>query len=274
MATNKLWSQKLYLAPYDYLLDTRIVEYDIEKANINILYSKGAISKSTFDGLLRAPKMQREVAVGRMIRREPQLQDVLDEGITEARKGLFLALGIPDECILSIKNDAVFVIFGGIPPVIQNIEINEFVRFRPKGIYSSFYKIFRKEFYYDFDPISNKEGMDIKGIGDYGIEMNRQFINLLCDIFYTALMYGPAKALEKTNSIFMPYVNKQFPIEYYRRLDSNARYDIVDISNYCKFQADMLSINDMYAVDTSYNSSILRLLISYYTSSIMNKGKG
>lgn len=265
MGAHDLWSQSLYLAPYDYIIDTHIVEYDMEKANINVLCSKGAISRETRDGLLNVPKMSREVAIGRMIRREPQLQEILAQGIMEAREVLFQKLHLKDENVLSIKNDAVYVIYDGVVPSIQPVQIDEFVRFRPKGTYSSFYKIFRKEFYYDYDPVTQKEGLDIKGIGDYGIETGKSFICLLCDIFYIALVQGPAAALKKCNEVYLSFIKKEYPIEYYRRLDSQAQYDIVDLSQYCKFQADMLAPSDIYAVDISYNASVIRLLISYFT---------
>ena len=37
MVNGRVWSQSNYLAPYDYLLDANIVEYDISKANISVL---------------------------------------------------------------------------------------------------------------------------------------------------------------------------------------------------------------------------------------------
>lgn len=270
MSNNDIWSQSLYLAPYSYIIDTHIVEYDIEKANINILCSKGAISKTTRDELLTVPKMDREVAIGRMIRREPELQNILSRGIGEARKQLFRILNLSDKNILSIKNDAVFVLYDGIVPTIQPVQINELVRFVPKGTYCSFYKIFRKEFYYNYDLVSQTEGLDIKGMGDYGIEKCRKFIELMCDTFYLACTSGPKAALAKCNEIYIPYINKQYPIEFYRRLDSHAQYDIVDLSIYSKFQADMLAPTDLYAVDTAYNTAVLRLLIAYFTDAAYN----
>lgn len=265
MAYSEVWSQSNYLAPYNYIMDANIVEYDIEKANISVLYSKGAISKSTYEGLYNAPKHVREVAVGRMLRREKDLSGILSEGIMEARKALCEQLNLTSENILSIKNDAIFVIWGDIVPNITDVWVNQYIKFKPKGRYASFYKIYRKEFYYDYDPVTNREGLDIKGVGDYGVEMCRPFIGLLCDLFYLALTAGPKAALAKANQIYMDFVQKKFPIEFYRRLDSHARFDIVDISSYAKFQADMLDPSSMYAVDNSYNCSILRLVMSYFT---------
>ena len=44
-----LWENINYLAEISYLPNTLIYEYDISKANINVLYSKGVIDKKTYD---------------------------------------------------------------------------------------------------------------------------------------------------------------------------------------------------------------------------------
>ena len=94
---------------------------------------------------------------------------------------------------------------------------------------------------------------------------------MLCDLFYLALVSGPRAALSKVNEIYPLFVEKKYPIEFYRRLDSQAKFDIVNISDYCIFQADMLDGSNMYAVDGSYNSSILRLVMSYFTDMVMKR---
>ena len=68
---NYIWSYDRYLAPYRFILDGTIVEYDIRKANISILYTMKAIDKKTYEYLLEVPKKMREVIVGRMIERDP-----------------------------------------------------------------------------------------------------------------------------------------------------------------------------------------------------------
>ena len=57
MAYSDIWSQIRYLAPYNYILDSNIVEFDIEKANINVLLYYGAINKTTYDQLNALPKI-------------------------------------------------------------------------------------------------------------------------------------------------------------------------------------------------------------------------
>ena len=136
--------------------------------------------------------------------------------------------------------------------------------------YNSFYKILRKEFYYAYDPTTNSEGLDIKGVGEYGIYQCESFINLLCDIFNLVLLRGPKIALHEANIIYRNFMSKTYPIEFYRRLDSHAKFDIDIKSEFSKFQSDMLGEEDKYAVDTSYNGMILRTVIGYLTENIIH----
>ena len=49
---NNLYQQTNYMADVDYLISTYIREYDISKANINILYKYGVINKQQYDTFL------------------------------------------------------------------------------------------------------------------------------------------------------------------------------------------------------------------------------
>ena len=60
-------SKMNYLTPSRYV-SGRIIEYDLEKANISILYSKGMIDKDKYDLLYNSPKMFREIMIGNMIK--------------------------------------------------------------------------------------------------------------------------------------------------------------------------------------------------------------
>ena len=130
-----LWENINYLAEISYLPNTLIYEYDISKANINVLYSKGVIDKKTYDYLYNAERMTRQVYVGKL-QRDKAIVDILKAGIIEAKKILFEANDIKDYEVLSIKNDAVFIIN-------RNLINTKFglINFVNKNQYTSFYKI-------------------------------------------------------------------------------------------------------------------------------------
>ena len=268
MAYSDLWSQTHYLAPYNYILDSNIVEYDIEKANINILRSYGAIPQYAYDKTAPLPKWRREVVIGKMMRREPKLVDILKQGIQDARRQLFELLNLDSNNVLSIKNDAIFVIFMG-PASMEDIRLNDFITFKAKGHFRSFYYLGEKELYYTYDPMSGTEGMDIKGMGNRAIKECDGFIKSLSDIFYMCLTGGVKAAYDMSTKFYEDYMNKKFPANYYRRFDSWAKFDLLPISQYASFRADFLPDNAVNLIDPSYNLAIIRELISYYADVLL-----
>ena len=99
-----------YTSGISYLDNTFIYEYDISKANINVLYSKKAIDKDTYDYLYNANRDTRQVYIGKLQKENKEIATILKAGIIEAKKWLFEANNIHDYEVLSIKNDAVFII--------------------------------------------------------------------------------------------------------------------------------------------------------------------
>ena len=130
-----LFDKVNYTADISYLTNVFIYEYDISKANINILYTKNVISKEIYDYLYNAERMTRQVYVGKLCK-DVSISNILKAGIIEAKKMLFEANNIQDRDILSIKNDAVFI----INKKLANTEFG-LIKFMKKNVYTSFYKI-------------------------------------------------------------------------------------------------------------------------------------
>ena len=105
-----LYEYKNYTADIQYLTNTFVREYDISKANINVLYSNKVIDKNTYEYLYSAERMTRQIFVGKLQQGNPEVTDILQNGIIEAKKQLFESNYIKDYEVLSIKNDAVFII--------------------------------------------------------------------------------------------------------------------------------------------------------------------
>ena len=241
LTTGQLWERIRYSAPVNFLIDSRIVEYDIEKANISVMIkNKG-------------------------------LHSIIKDGIEEARHLLFDTLNLDYTNVLSIRNDAVFVIFQGIDPKLESIQVSPHVRFRRKGEFRSFYRLGRnKEMYYDYDPLTKKEVLEVKGLGAHSVYMHKDhMLKFLQDLFYTVLVNGPGPALEVLNNFYYNYISMQVPIDFYRRLDSGARFDMKQQSYFATFQADKLTIQDPRLIDPSYNAKILNLLASHFTNAIL-----
>ncbi len=102
-----LYKEKNYTIELPYLFNQYIREYDISKANISILAEKGAITKKIYDQLYNSDRMFRQIYIGKMIKFNDQIQEVLNEGIIEYKQKFFEINRINDNDIVSIKNDAV-----------------------------------------------------------------------------------------------------------------------------------------------------------------------
>ena len=105
-----IWDKVLYRANIQYLIDTPIYEYDLSKANINVLRDKNAISEDLYQYLYQAPKLERNIMMGKMRAKNPHLTEILKEGIEEARKFFITKNEFLDSDILSIRNDAITTI--------------------------------------------------------------------------------------------------------------------------------------------------------------------
>lgn len=268
------WKHTNFMSPVGYILDARIVEYDIEKANISVLLDAGVISQVQYQDLYELPKRDREVAVGKMQLRDKKVSDVLKNGIMAARKALCERLDLDYGNILSIKNDAIFVVSSGFDIGLQTIEITPNVRFKKKSTFRSFYKLNRKEFYYDFNPITREHISEVKGLGDYAYGLQKDYlISALNDIFFVAMSENPRSALMKLKMFYNSYMAKELPIEFYRRMDSNCRYEFLANDQYATFQADYLLVPDIRVIDPSYNASLLSTLAGYFIEASLRGNK-
>ena len=266
-----LYERMIYLADISYLSNTFIREYDMSKANINVLYTKGLISKEVYDDLFNAERMVRQRYVGNAQRENPAIVKALQEGIIEAKKKLFEANNLQDYSVLSIKNDAVFV----ISKELLYTEFSDYIKFKCKNIYTGYYKIITRraiyELYYYYNKMTKEEKLDIKGINDDNIYLYIPgMIQLLKDIFFTVQTQGPIEALKIMKDIYNQYINLQLPFECYRRFGiGDFKLKVKTITGY-PFSLSYPDESFRNLLDISYNIDVLaavqKLLINMYFS--------
>ncbi len=99
--SQQLWERINYLTDKPFILSSNIYEYDITKANINVLRSMDMISEYEYNNYLLMDKMSREVSIGEKIKQEREQSKILNkeessetyriirDGIKEAKR-LFL----------------------------------------------------------------------------------------------------------------------------------------------------------------------------------------
>jgi len=264
-----IYKKHNYTADIAYLNNVFIIEYDISKANANVLFTKGAIDKKTYDFLMGSERMVRQRFVGNLQKNNPALVRILQQGIAEAKGMLFEANGLSDMDILSIKNDAVFVI---------NKQLNQtqfgLIRFVPKNVYTSYYRIKTNladlEMYYFYNNISKEERLDIKGIKDEDLKYHENyFIDILKDLFYAAQSKPTEIAIRMMKDIYMKYINLEFPVEYYRTFNNNPVYHLNTFTKIgTGFSMDNVDESMKGLIDISYNMHILleiqKILMTMY----------
>jgi hypothetical protein len=265
-----LWDKVNYTADISYLTNIFITEYDISKCNINVLYTKGLIDKSIYDYLYNSERMVRQSFVGNLQRDNKVIAEALKSGIIEAKKMFFEANGIEDKDVLSIKNDAVFLI--NKKPKVTKFGLIEFM---PKGLYTSFFKFRGIEIYYYYNNMNKIEYIEVKGISERILAKHEgYFLQLLKDVFYSIQINGPEITLRMIKDFYMEYINRSLPIEYYRKFDTSSNYHYIcnTIIN-TGFEAEYVSEYNKNLVDITYNLDILMQLQRYVISMYFNKNR-
>lgn len=257
----ELYERKNYTMDINYLFNSYIREYDISKANINILLYKGIIDRESYNKLSLLSRMDRQVSIGYILKDE-SINKKFEEGLCEIRQRFMEQNSFYEEDILSIKNDAIYVI-NKLPMYISFGN----VKFICKNTYTSFIKMNNLEIYYGLDRFNDREVIDIKGINDNKLELHKNYmLNFLCDIMYY-INIGKKEELDKyIHDMYMKYISKQLPIEYYRTFDSMSMYNVT-VNGFRYGLNNITSTPEYYdIVDISYNAKIFSNLYSIIKS--------
>ena len=167
--SRTLWQKSHYASKVEYIVDSTIREFDISKANISILRDANVLSENDYQYYLQCSRMERQIAIGKLQGSDPKISEILKSGITNARKIFMDSNSIDDSEVLYIRNDAIAIVG---QRVIRNLTISEHVSFRQSAQYTSFYKFKAIDFLYFYDPVTNTEVLDVKGLGETGVELH------------------------------------------------------------------------------------------------------
>lgn len=262
-----LYEEKNYITSIPFLHSVMIREYDIQKANISILYKYGVIDQSTYQYLYNAPRDVRQYVIGNL-QKDIQVTEILQKGITEAKRLLFESNNIEDGDIISIKNDAVFILnkncnytqFGNIVFTLRNT-YNLFTRVGPRK---------EIEIYYGLNKIISDEIIDVKGINDKKLEElhSEYFISLLCEIFYMVESNPSSEVLPMISNIYNNYIQRLYPIGCYREFNSDSLYRLYNNRMSGLLSRSAHNVQEKYKdqLDISYNANILRDIYGYLST--------
>ena len=267
MIRSELFQKINYTANIDYLVSNYIREYDLSKANINILLRNGVINKADYDYYASLDRMTRQRIIGIMIRDVEGVGEILKAGIIEAKKEFFDANDISDHEVLSIKNDAVYL----INKVAKYTEFGN-IEFKEKNLYTSYFKILKKEYYYYFNSITGEEKLDIKGITDDRLVLHKDyFMEFLLVVFNTLETSSIDEALEIIQTFYNRYINLELDLEYYREFNPESLYNLKPISRYKQYKVLAISKDQKDMLDISHNQKLIMELYKIVSSIYFQK---
>lgn len=257
-----LFSKKTYRADIDYLISRYIREFDISKANINILLYKGLIDQSQYEYYYNLPKIAREILIGKLQKADQTINKELNSGFEELMRLFFETNDIKPYEVLSIKKDAAYLI-DKIPSVTQFKNIV----FLNKNTYTSFYFVNGMEYYYYGSVMDNSERIDIKGMNDISLALHKDYmLDFILTLFWSAQTEPIENVIEMLQLFYNDYINFNLPVGYYRNFNSLSKYDYSISSNVSRYQSDMVKESDKKMLNIYFNAGLLQSLYKIYMS--------
>lgn len=245
---SELYKKTNYLSERPIVID-RIYEYDIRSANTSALRASGKIDESILTMLEGLNKQAREEAIGKMIRRDKArvIWPLISKGIKSAREQLFRYNQLQDDNILSIKNDAVFVIG-------RKLKYTKFgpFEFRAKHQYAAYMLIEKVEIYYD----QKNQSLSIKGVRDEVVnhpDHQNGMIKFLIKVFRYLVMDQRDELRRYLITFVHNYKAMELPYQYYRELNGNNIYRTnIELSGF-EYNLSEIGQVDLDIINPVYN---------------------
>jgi hypothetical protein len=247
-----LYLQENYLTPDKYV-SGHIVEYDVEKANINMLLRAGEIDQNYYNFLYSLPKRDREVEIGKLHFKNPNISEIISERLTYYRKLFFESNDLNEEEIVRIAKDAIFVLRSYN---LSNISF-EGVVFRPKMVASGMVNLNKILVFSKYNNLDQIE-IEVKGLGSNDILHQNGMLVLIANVMYIIDRVSIKDALIYIQDTYKKYINMELPIDYYREFNSYSCFKIKN-TNICPMY---LTEDDKNIIDISYNINYIRELYS------------
>lgn len=123
-----------------------IREYDLSAANASILVEKGYISEDMYYDLIEGDKQHRNKLVGLLIRDNPEVYNILKEGVDSNVELFKRSNKLNDDKILEVSKDAIFTInVKGTAEKRLKLSFGDYINFIPKADYLSCLEFSAKE---------------------------------------------------------------------------------------------------------------------------------
>lgn len=222
---------------YPFIKNSQIIEWDIKSANTSLMRYYNLQPDNVIDKFIGMSKSEREVAVGKLMRKDKEFAKRLEESFNEIIDEFFKANQLDWDDIVSVKKDAVFVKNHYVP----NTDFGP-VRFIPKNTYKHVLLLPKYEIYLASDHI------DVKGLPDSVLELHQDgMLYFIKELFSTTSYF-------ETEEYFAEFVRayklKELEFDYYREFNSDSMFRIG--GEYPMLTEAMIE-DDIEYLDISYN---------------------
>lgn len=214
MAATYLMERTNYLnKEIEYLRNTKIVEYDIRHAGFTTLRYKKLLPSAIIDKLEKMPNKERNVYIGKQIRKYPKIGEELISTLVDVRKDFAVLNQIEEDDVLSIKRDALFL----IKKSPEHLMILDMFEFRAKEEYTSYCYLNGKEFYYS----GYTDKLTVKGVGSENEELQADYLlKDIKDIMKMAEKLMPDRMFAYLKKYRTKYLARELDKNTYRNLDN------------------------------------------------------
>lgn len=206
------------------IIGSTITEYDLSAAHPTALYLING-NKAQYDRLMDLPKLERNITIGKMIKKNPDLRKQIDAKILELFNEFIKANNILEENFLATTPDSI-LITNRIATVMRFQDIAYF-RNKEKISYSSLFYINRTTFIL-FDRLTKR--MRIKGLGDEKKTRNYPFVKKiltdLCCVLDDSQRLGYIPCLRRLKQIRINYIYNE-DINVFRDIKNNNMFKYI-----------------------------------------------
>lgn len=223
---------------YPFIYNNEVIEWDIKSANTSLMSYYNLQPEKVIQKLASMPKSQREIAVGKLMRKDKEFSRNLEESFNKIIQEFMDANKLSWDDIVSVKKDAVFV-------KNHKITHSEFgaVHFIPKNQYKHVLLLPKYEIYIS-DTVT-----DVKGIPNETLSLHEDG---MLDFIRTTM--ETASELNKLHAFFKEYViaykRKELEFDAYREFNSDSFFRL---GGEFPMLTESMIEEDMDDLDISYN---------------------
>lgn len=204
--------KSLYLnTEIDTILFEGVIEYDAKDAGFSVIKHHKLLPEEEIEKISKLSKHDKNVYIGKLRGANPELSKGMTRGLRDAVQNFIILNKISDDIILSIKNDAVFII--GMP-LITVTEVDGVV-FSKKNVFTSYHFISGKEFYFN----SKTGELVTKGVKMPEGNLRDFFVTVFNKLESSSEV---SSMLRYLTSIRSNYIRRRLPIDWYRDIDSGC----------------------------------------------------